>query len=289
MQAAARSGTLTMLHCEEGSLIRCLCRELLAQGMGAARYYPDSRPTFTEAASVERAIAFSRATGAPIYIVHLSSDAALAACRRARAEGVKVYVETRPIYLYLTREMFERPDGAKYVGNPPLRENADVDAIWHGLWNGDVQCLCSDHAPWTLAQKLAPTLDITSFRPGMADLETLMPMLYTEGVRGGRISLSRFVEVTATNTAKLFGLYPRKGTIAAGSDADLVIWNPDLRRTIDGATMRSGAGHSVYDGREIHGAPEYTISRGEIVFEQGEITARRGRGQWVRRNRSMSL
>jgi dihydropyrimidinase len=289
MQAAARSGTLTMLHCEEGSLIRCLCRELLAQGMGAARYYPDSRPTFTEAASVERAIAFSRATGAPIYIVHLSSDAALAACRRARAEGVKVYVETRPIYLYLTREMFERPDGAKYVGNPPLRENADVDAIWHGLWNGDVQCLCSDHAPWTLAQKLAPTLDITSFRPGMADLETLMPMLYTEGVRGGRISLSRFVDVTATNTAKLFGLYPRKGTIAAGSDADLVIWNPDLRRTIDGATMRSGAGHSVYDGREIHGAPEYTISRGEVVFEQGQITARRGRGQWVLRNRTTSL
>jgi dihydropyrimidinase len=123
----------------------------------------------------------------------------------------------------------------------------------------------------------------------MADLETLMPMLYTEGVRGSRISLSRFVDVTATNTAKLFGLYPKKGTIAVGSDADIVIWNPDLRRTIDGATMRSGAGHTVYDGREIHGAPEYTLSRGEVVYESGQITAQRGRGRWVNRNRTMAL
>jgi dihydropyrimidinase len=289
MQAAARSGVLTMLHCEEGALIRCICRELLAQGLGGPRYYPASRPVFTESASVERAIGFSRATGAPIYVVHLSSRAALDACRRARAEGIRVYVETRPIYLYLTREAFEQPDGAKYVGNPPLREEVDVRAIWHGLWSGDVQCLCSDHAPWTLAQKLDPSLDITTFRPGMADLETLMPMLYSEGVRSDRISLSRFVEVTATNTAKLFGLYPQKGTIAVGSDADLVIWDPNLRRTIDGATMRSGAGHTVYDGREVHGGPEYTISRGEIVFDRGRVTARRGRGRWVRRDRTMSL
>ncbi len=289
MQAAARSGALTMIHCEEGALIRCLCRELLAQGLGGARYYPDSRPPFTELVSVERAVGFSQATGAPIYVVHLSSTAALDACRRARAGGVPVYVETRPIYLYLTREMFEQPDGAKYVGNPPLRETVDVRAIWHGLWSGDIQCLCSDHAPWTLTQKLDPSLDITTFRPGVADLETLMPMLYSEGVRGNRISLSRFVEVTATNTAKLFGLYPQKGTIAVGSDADVVIWDPNLRRTIDGATMRSKAGHTVYDGREMHGGPEYTISRGEIVFEGGHVTARRGRGRWVRRNRTMSL
>jgi dihydropyrimidinase len=289
MQAAGRSGVLTMLHCEEGALIRCICRELLAQGLRGARYYPDSRPVFTEVSSVERAIGFSRATGAPIYVVHLSSRDALDACRRARANGVRVYVETRPIYLYLTREAFEQADGAKYVGNPPLREDVDVRAMWHGLWSGDVQCLCSDHAPWTLAQKLDPSLDITTFRPGVADLETLMPMLYSEGVRSDRISLSRFVEVTATNTAKLFGLYPQKGTIAVGSDADLVIWDPNLRRTIDGATMRSGAGHTIYDGREVHGGPEYTISRGEVVFEGGRVTAQRGRGRWVHRSRTASL
>lgn len=289
LQAAGRAGVMTMLHCEEGALIRCICRDLLAQGLGGARYYPDSRPPYTEEASVERAIGFARATGAPIYIVHLSSSAALAACRRARAEGVPVYVETRPIYLYLTREMFERPDGALYVGNPPLRGDVDVEAIWHGLWSGDIQCLCSDHAPWTRTQKLDPALDITTFRPGMADLETLMPMLFSEGVHTGRLSLSRFVEVTATNTARLFGLYPQKGTIAVGSDADLVIWDPERRWTIDGATMRSGAGHTVYDGREVRGGPEYTISRGEVVLERGRLTAERGRGRWVRRRRTTPL
>jgi dihydropyrimidinase len=238
---------------------------------------------------VERAIAFSRATRAPIYIVHLSSAAALDACRRARADGLPVYVETRPLYLYLTRAVFEQPDGAKYIGNPPLREAADTRAIWNGLRSGEIQCLCSDHAPWTLRQKLDPTLDITTVRPGVADLETLMPMLFSEGVRGGRVSLSRFVELTSTNASKLFGLYPRKGTIAVGSDADLVVWDPDARRTIQGATMRSKAGYSVYDGREVQGWPVYTVSRGEVVLEDGQVTATRGRGKWVRRDRPMAL
>lgn len=289
LQVAGRHGALTMVHCEDGAIIRCVCRELLAQGLGAPKHYPDSRPTYTESAAAERAIAFARATGSPIYVVHLSSAAALAACRRARADGMPVYVETRPLYLYLTREVFERPDGAKYVGAPPLREAPDLQAIWHGLRSGEIQCLCSDHAPWTLNQKLDPALDITTVRPGVADLETLMPMLYSEGVHAGRISLSRFVELTSTNTAKLFGMYPQKGTIAVGSDADLVVWDPDARRTIDGSTMRSNAGYSVYDGREVQGWPAYTISRGDVVLEGGQVTARRGRGKWVRRGRTMAL
>lgn len=289
MRAAAAVGVLTMLHCEDGALIRCVCQDLLAQGLGASRHYPDSRPDYTEAAAVERAIAFSQATGAPIYIVHLSSAAALDACRRARSRGLPVYVETRPLYLHLTRAVFEQPDAAKYAGNPPLRTAADTRSVWDGLRSGDIQCLCSDHAPWTLRQKLDPALDITTLRPGVADLETLMPMLFSEGVRTGRLSLSRFVEVTSTNAAKLFGLYPRKGTIAVGADADLVVWDPDARRTIQGATMRSQAGYSVYDGREVQGWPIYTISRGEVVLEDGQVTAARGRGRWVRRDRTMAL
>jgi dihydropyrimidinase len=221
--------------------------------------------------------------------VHLSSAAALAACRRARAQGVPVYVETRPLYLYLTRAVFEQADAAKYVGNPPVRAAADLEAIWHGLWSGEIQTLCSDHAPWSLRQKLDFGLDVGSFRPGVADLETLMPMLYSEGVWGGRVSLSRFVELTSTNTAKLFGMYPQKGTIAVGADADLVVWDAEARRTIDGAAMHSKAGYSVYDGREVRGGPAYTISRGEVVFEEGRVTARRGRGRWVRRNRTVML
>lgn len=289
MRLAAKSGVLTMLHCEDGALIGCICREMMAQGLSALNHYPDSRPDYTELAATERAIAMARATGAPIYVVHLSSAAALASCRRGRADGLPVYVETRPLYLYLTRELFEQPDSAKYIGMPPLREAEDLRRLWHGLNSGDIQCVCTDHAPWSLRQKLDPTLDITTARGGVADLETLMPMLYSEGVRTGRISLSRFVELTCTNTAKLFGMYPQKGTIAIGSDADLVVWDTETRRTIAGAAMQSNAGYSVYDGREVQGWPVYTISRGEVVLEDSEVTAQRGRGQWVRRGKTMRL
>jgi dihydropyrimidinase len=289
IRTAGRSGTLTMVHCEDGPLVQCACRQLLERGLGAPRHYPDSKPIYTETAAVERAVAIARATDAPLYIVHLSSAEALDACRRARAKGIPIYVETRPMYLYLTRSVFEHADAAKYVGSPPLRETADTMALWHALWSGEVQCLCSDHAPWSLAQKLDPALDVTTVRHGVADLETLMPMLYSEGVHTGRISLSRFVELTSTNTAKLFGMYPRKGTIAVGSDADLVVWDPDLRRTVNGAAMQSRAGYSVYDGREVRGGPLFTISRGDVVYEGGQVTAPRGRGRWVRRAKTTAL
>ena len=284
MRLAAQAGTMTLVHCEDGALQRYLRRRLAEEGRDALRFYPDSRPVYTEAVATERAISFARATGAPIYVVHLSSAAALRPCRAARAEGLRVYVETRPLYLYLTRDRFAEPDGAKYTGAPPLREQADVDAMWHGLQSGDIQCVCTDHAPWTLRQKLDPALTVATVRNGVADLETLMPMLFSEGVGKGRLSLSRFVELTSTNPAKLFGLYPRKGTVAVGSDADVVVWDPHLTRTIDGASMYSNAGYSVYDGREVSGWPVYTISRGEVVLEHAEVMARRGRGRWIRRD-----
>lgn len=286
VRIAWMNGMLTLAHCEDGPLIRFIRRNLVAQGRTAPRYYPDSHPDFTEAIATERAITFARVTGAPMYIVHLSSAAALDCCRRARAEGLPVYVETRPLYLYLTRERFEEPEGAKYTGNPPLRGPADVRAMWDGLASGDIQCLCTDHAPWTLRQKLDPSLDVTTLRAGVSDLETMLPMLFSEGVRTRRISLSRFVELTSTNAAKLFGLFPRKGTVSVGSDADLVVWDPDLRRTVDGSTMYSRSGYSVYDGFSIQGWPVWTVSRGEIVFEDGAVTADRGRGQWLRCERT---
>ncbi len=289
LQLAGQHGALTMIHCEDGALLRCVCRELLEMGRTAPRDFPATRPVFAERAATERAIGMAQATGAPVYIVHLSSAAALDSCRRARAEGLPVYVETRPLYLYLTRERFEEPDAAKYAGAPPLREPEDLRAMWGGLHSGEIQCVCTDHAPWTLRQKLDPTLDAPNLRQGVSDLETLMPMLYSEGVRGGRISLSRFVELTCTNTAKLFGLYPQKGTIAVGSDADLVVWDETALRTVNGAAMQSRAGYSVYDGREVQGWPLYTISRGEVLLDHGQITAERGRGRWVRRGKTMRL
>ena len=218
--------------------------------------------------------------------MHLSSAAALDRARQARAKGLPVYVETRPLYLHLTRERFQQPDAGKYVGAPPLRTQADRDALWRGLAAGDIDTVCSDHAPWTLADKLDPDLDVVTARQGVADLETLMPMLFSEGVVSGRITLDRFVELTSANAARLFGLHPRKGTIAVGSDADLALWDPDKRITIDGSRMRSRAGYSVYDGWTVQGWPRFVTRRGQVVLADGDNLAEPGQGQWLSRGSS---
>jgi dihydropyrimidinase len=153
-----------------------------------------------------------------------------------------------------------------------------------GLAAGDIDTVCSDHAPWTLADKLDPALDVVTARQGVADLETLMPMLFSEGVVTGRISLDRFVELTSANAARLFGLYPRKGAIAVGSDADLALWDPQACRVIDGAQMKSRAGYSVYDGASVTGWPRFVIRRGQVVLADGAVTAQPGQGQWARRD-----
>jgi dihydropyrimidinase len=281
--AAGRSGMLTLLHCEDGSLVRFAGEALLARGQGGLASWGPSRPTFAERAAVDRAAAICEATGAPVYIVHLSSGLALTSARRAQAAGLPVFVETRPVYLHLTGEVLREPDGGKYIGSPPLREAADVAALWSGLADGSVHTLGSDHAPWTLADKIDPALDVTNARQGVADLETLLPMLFSAGVVTGRISLPRFVELTSTAAARLFGLYPRKGTIAVGSDADLVILDPQVRRQVDGRSMQSKAGYSVYDGQEVTGWPRFTVSRGDVVLDGGELAAAPGRGQWLHR------
>ena len=169
------------------------------------------------------------------------------------------------------------------MGQPPLRTPADMDALWHGLRAGAIHTVCSDHAPWALAAKLDPALTVADPRPGVENLQTLRPLLYSEGVRTGRISLERFVALTATNAATLMGLYPRKGTIAVGSDADLVIFDPERTRTIDAAMLKSRADYSVYDGWEVTGWPVMTLSRGEIVFDDDVVVGQPGRGLLLER------
>jgi dihydropyrimidinase len=282
MAAARDSGVLTLVHCEDQCIISHLTKRLIEAGRGDLSNYSASRPVAAEWAAVSRAIGYAEATGAPIYIVHLSSLEALDVARRARARGVSVFVETRPIYLYFTRERFDDPEGALYVGNPPLRGAADVEGLWHGLEAGAVQTCCTDHAAWTREQKLDPSLTVENAPPGMADLETLMPLLYSEGVRKGRITPQRFVEVTSTNAAKLFGAFPQKGTIAVGGDADLAIWDTELTRTVRGEDGYSNAGFSLYEGWDVTGWPVLTLSRGEVVYADGEIAVDRGRGRLVR-------
>jgi dihydropyrimidinase len=281
--AARAAGSVTLLHCEDGVMLKEVGEELAAQGRDTVANFPASRPVAAEVAAVDQAIGIAARTGAPVYIVHLSSAAALERCRQARAAGLPVYVETRPLYLHLTRERFAEPDAAKYVGAPPLREESDRAALWAGLAAGDIDTVCSDHAPWTLQDKLDPALTAVTARQGVADLETMLPMLYSEGVAAGRLSLDRFVEVTSANAARIFGLYPRKGLIAVGSDADIALWDPEQRRTVDGARMESRAGYSVYDGWPVQGWPRLVLRRGQLVLADGEITARPGDGEWIRR------
>jgi dihydropyrimidinase len=282
--AAGRAGSLTLVHCEDGAMLERAGQELIESGRGAISNFPDARPVSAEVAAVDQAIDLARQTGSPVYIVHLSSAAALDRCRQARAEGLPVWVETRPLYLHLTRERFAEPDAAKYVGAPPLRDQADLDALWRGLAAGEIDTVCSDHAPWTLADKLDPALNVVTARQGVADLETLMPMLFSAGVVTGRISLDRFVELTSANAARRFGLHPRKGTIAVGTDADLVLWDPQQRRTIDGASMQSRAGYSPYDGWEVQGWPRFVLRRGQTVLADGTPVAQPGQGRWIRRD-----
>jgi dihydropyrimidinase len=285
MRAAAASGSVVMVHCEDPAVMHC-CGTMLAEaGHTEPRWYPETRPVEAERIATERAVGYCATTGAATYVVHLSSAAALNACRAGRARGLPVYVETRPIYLHLERSRFDEPDGPKYVGAPPLRTDADREALWAGLNDGSVSTVCTDHAPWSLEDKMDPSLDAINQRHGMAELETMLPVLWSEGVATGKLSVARFVEVTSTSAARLFGLYPRKGTIAPGSDADIVVWDPNEVRVVDGSTMHSRAGYSPYDGWEVTGWPELTISRGEVVARGTEVVAEPGRGRLAPRAR----
>ena len=289
MRRVAQAGGIVMMHCEDAAIIDCCCTLLREAGNTDARFFPDSRPLQAEVVATQRAVGFAETTGCPTYVVHLASARALAACHDGRSRGIPVYVETRPLYLHLTSERFDEPDGAKYAGAPPLREDIDVNAMWAGLRFGGIDALATDHAPWMLADKLDPAQDAGDLRQGVADLETCLPMLFSAGVNTGRLTLEQFVAVTSTNPAKLFGLYPRKGTIAVGADADLVVWDADSTRIVDGKSMHSRADYSPYDGWEVSGWPRWTVSRGEVVAEGDQVVASAGRGQLVKRGRHRAI
>ena len=289
MRAAGQAGSITMIHCEDLATIEC-CSTLVGRKAHVhLTDFAETRPVLAELAATQRAIAMCELTGAPTYIVHLSSARALTICAEARARGLPLYVETRPLYLHLTRECYERDDGLLFVAQPPLRESADREALWRGLADGTIDTMGSDHAPWTEEMKRSQHLDMWNMRPGMAELETMLPLLLTEGVLAGRLSLERFVAVTATNAARLFGLYPRKGTIAVGSDADLVIWDTHEPRPLRGRTLHSRAGHTVYEGHAMRASVHTTIRRGEIVFENGQVVGRPGSGILLARGATQPL
>jgi dihydropyrimidinase len=276
---AGKSGLLTMLHCEDAPSIAFATHRLLQAGKTEIRHFPLSRPVVAEVIATQRAAALCELTGAPVYVVHLSSARALDVCAEARARGLPLYVETRPMYLHLSAEVFDGPEPGRFVGQPPLRTPADLDALWAGLNRGLIDTVCTDHAPWSRAAKVDPTATIESVRPGVENLQLLLPMLYSEGVARGRISLRRLVEFTSSNAARLFGLYPTKGAISVGSDADLVVFDPNLERTVTASMLKSNADYSVYEGWRVTGWPVVTVRRGEVVFRDDEVIGNPGSGR----------
>jgi dihydropyrimidinase len=262
LQAARGCGALVMVHAENGTVIDVLVRQALARGETAPRHHALTRPPATEAEAVARATALAALSGAPLYVVHLSCAAALEQVRAARARGQVVLAETCPQYLFLSLADYDRPgfEGARYVMSPPLREAADQEALWRGLASGELQLVATDHCPFTLADKARGEGDFSRIPNGAPGIETRMPLLWDGGVRAGRFGPQRFVELTAAAPARVFGLWPRKGTIAVGSDADLVLWDPDKETRLSAAALHMRVDYSPYEGRVVRGGPVAVMS-----------------------------
>jgi dihydropyrimidinase len=287
LEVAGREGAVVNVHAENGAMLDHVASALLRAGRRDPGHFAASRPAVAEAEATRRALAYAALVGAEVYIVHLSCRGALEAVQEARARGQRVWAETRPIYLGLTEERYAQGglEAAKVVGAPPLRSAEDQAALWEGLRRGDLQTIGSDNTSWSTTQKAAGLDDFTRIPYGVPGLETEMRVIYSEGVARERISIHTFVSAFSTMPAKIFGLYPRKGTVAVGSDADLVLFNPRGTERIDGRRLHSRAGYDPFDGLEVHGIPVLTISRGEIIARDGELRSRPGRGRHLLRRR----
>ena len=281
---ASEAGALLTIHAEDEHVIGYCTERLLGAGNRGVAHFAASRPPLSEAAAVLRGLKMTALTGAHAYFVHLSSKAAIDEIRRGRRDDGNraVLAETRPIYLYLTQEKFLEPQGEKFVGYPPLRSRADIEAIWEALADGTVDVVATDHCSWPLERKIGADR-FTRIPPGMSNLETLVPMLYSEGVVKRRISLERMVNLVASNPAEIFGLYPRKGAIIEGADADLVILDPNAKVVVRASEMHSRADYDPFEGFEVTGWPRATISRGEVIVENRKSRAQPGRGMFLPR------
>jgi dihydropyrimidinase len=288
------NGGLVCMHAENGGVIDTLVKEALRQGMTAPKYHALTRPTRAEGEATGRAIALSEMAGVPIYIVHLSCSDALEKVKQARDMGLPAYAETCPQYLFLSYDDYERPgfEGAKYVMSPPLREKWNQDALWKGLLKNDLQVVSTDHCPFCMnepPQKQLGADDFSKIPNGAPGIETRLMLLWDGGVRPGRIDVHRFVEIVSSNPARMFGLWPKKGTIAVGSDGDLVLWDPERQVTLSAATHHMRVDYNPYEGRQITGAPAMVLSRGEVIVDHGEFKGRPGRGQFVKRQAGRPL
>jgi dihydropyrimidinase len=288
LRKARECGALIAFHGENGDVIDVLVKQMLAEGKTAPLYHALSRPPEAEAEATERAIALAEMADAPIYVVHLSAAKALDKVMAARDRGLPVYAETCPQYLVKSIEAYEEPDfgGAKYVCSPPLRDSSNWQPLWNGLATGHLQTVATDHCPFNFkGQKEMGRDSFAAIPNGVPGIETRLYLLYTAGVAGGKIGLNKFVDLVATAPAKLFGLYPDKGTIAVGGDADLVVFDPTVAHTVSAATLHQRVDYTPYEGFAAKGAVAAVLSRGEVIVEKGKFLGTAGAGKFLPRRR----
>jgi len=287
LKQTATNGALICMHAENGSVIDVIVQQALAEGKTAPIYHALTRPTIAEAEAVQRAIAMAEIAGAPIYIVHLSSEDALNQVREARDRGVPAFAETCPQYLLLSLEdnmNHNSFEDAKYVFTPPLREKKNQAKLWDGLKSDNLQVVSTDHCPFCFAdQKSLGINDFTKIPNGGPGIENRLQLIHHHGVNSGKLTLNRFVEITSTAPARIFGMYPRKGTIAPGSDADIVIWNPNADYTISAATHNMRVDYSMFEGYKVKGNARQVFSSGELIVEHGKFIGKAGRGNYLKR------
>jgi len=285
LEAARDAGVVTLMHCEDGQILASELRRLRREGRTALRqHYAESRPILAEEFATQEAVALCELTRAPMHLVHLSCERALNAARATEFLDLPLSIETRPLYLYFTEEWLKGPLGPLYVGQPPLRPASDVEAMWEGIADGRIDMVATDHAPWMREQKLDPSLNISQLRPGVSDLRFMLPVLYSEGVRRGRITQERFVELTSTAAARRFGLFPERGIIQEGSIADVTVIDPNLERVVSADDDPSRSDYTPFEGWAVTGWPILTIRRGKVVFENWTVTAQAGSGQAIARH-----
>jgi dihydropyrimidinase len=280
LKAAARFGGLVQVHAENGDVIEVTVKDALAEGNTSPKYHALTRPVELEGEATSRAIRLAEVAGAPLYVVHVSSAMAADAISDGRKRGLPIYGETCPQYLVCDVSDYDRPGfaGANYVMSPPLREKRDQAVLLAKIKNGELHTFGSDHCSFNCGQKELGIDDFSKIPNGAPTIEDRVSILYEHGVRKGVIGLNAFVALASTNPAKLFGLFPRKGTIAVGSDADIVIWDPSTTRTISAATHHMRADNSIFEGMIVHGSPRYVLSRGRTVVQDGTFTGEPGSG-----------
>jgi dihydropyrimidinase len=288
MQVAAETGALVMVHAEHGDSIAVLVEQALAEGKTEPKYHALTRPPETEGEATNRAIQLAHVAGAKLYVVHVSCKESVDPIATARENGWQVWGETCTQYFFVDYTFLEKPnfEGAKYVYTPPPRDKANQEVLWNAVRSDVLSVISTDHCAFLWdGQKSLGKDDFSKIPNGGPGLENRLHMIHEFGVRHGRISLNRMVELLATNPARYFGLYPRKGTIAVGSDADIVIFDPDKKHTITAATQHSKTDYNLYEGTEVRGSPETVLLRGNVLVDGGELIAKPGVGQFVARAR----